>query len=550
MANNYITKVYLLNVPLENDYKNTLYFTSKEKQQQYFESKIIKSYTNFSYQRKDDFIRIPEHFDKLQNVNYVMYQNSAFSNKWFYAFVTDMKYIDEGRTDLIIETDYLQTWLFDYTIKPSFVEREHVSDDAIGKHTIPEGLETGDYIDQVVSATDIIEWRGFLSEQQVVLAVSENGLDVTYPQGQKKYNGVFSGLYYITFEQLSDCEAYIRAIQSNETEDIIYAAFLVPKSMVKNTEYFKPEGYNFYMGYVPYSDNEVELKNVSLEDTKLLDKNYKPRNNKLLAYPFRYILISNGAGSVKDYRYEYFRNSQNKCNFNIQGAISPGCAIKLFPGDDYLACDSIPYTAHNYIESLDFAKLPTCGWTNDSYTNWLTQNAVNIPLNTIAGMTTAVAGAGLAWATGGSSLMIAGMIGGGSMMVANQMAQIHQHELAPITAKGGVNQGDLLYAMRDGYIPYKKSIKEEFARSIDGFMDVYGYKVNRIKRPNKAHRSRWWYTKTIDVNIDGAIPGKDMEVIKKCYNNGITFWRNADEIKNYALSNTIAITDGAITDEG
>ena len=55
MAN--ITKVYLLNVPLENDYMHTLYFDSLEAQQSYFQSRIVKSFTEFSYQRKDGFIR-------------------------------------------------------------------------------------------------------------------------------------------------------------------------------------------------------------------------------------------------------------------------------------------------------------------------------------------------------------------------------------------------------------------------------------------------------------------------------------------------------------
>jgi hypothetical protein len=68
---------------------------------------------------------------------------------------------------------------------------------------------------------------------------------------------------------------------------------------------------------------------------------------------------------------------------------------------------------------------------------------------------------------------------------------------------------------------------------------MYGYKVNSVKIPNKAHRSRFWYTKTLDINIDGGIPAKDMEKIKACYNNGITFWRNANEINDYSLSNGI-----------
>ncbi len=86
---------------------------------------------------------------------------------------------------------------------------------------------------------------------------------------------------------------------------------------------------------------------------------------------------------------------------------------------------------------------------------------------------------------------------------------------------------------------YAMSVKAEFAAIIDDYFDMFGYKVNKVKVPNKAHRSRWWYTKTIDANIDGNLPNNDMDKIKDCYNRGITFWRNADEIENYSLSNGI-----------
>ena len=60
-----ITKVYLLDVPLEADYKNTLYFANASSQQSYFQSKVIGSYSynDFTYQRKDKIIRIPEIYD-------------------------------------------------------------------------------------------------------------------------------------------------------------------------------------------------------------------------------------------------------------------------------------------------------------------------------------------------------------------------------------------------------------------------------------------------------------------------------------------------------
>ena len=87
------------------------------------------------------------------------------------------------------------------------------------------------------------------------------------------------------------------------------------------------------------------------------------------------------------------------------------------------------------------------------------------------------------------------------------------------------------------------SIIHEIARMLDGYFDMFGYKTNLIKTPNKAHRSRYWYTKTIDVNIDGNLPQNDLQIIKDAYNRGITFWRNASEIQDYSLSNDIAIID-------
>ena len=103
MSNPNTTKAILLNVPLENDYKHTLYFTSKDEQEEYFKSRMVRTYNDFSYQRKDEPVRIStvdsnglvsEYDDLIKaGVNYIMYQNSYYTDKWFYAFITDIKYI-------------------------------------------------------------------------------------------------------------------------------------------------------------------------------------------------------------------------------------------------------------------------------------------------------------------------------------------------------------------------------------------------------------------------------------------------------------------------
>ena len=112
--------IRLLKTPFEIDNKNQLTFASKGAQTSYFLSLPYLEEEHCTYQRKNNVIRFPDHVDDLLYYNYVMYKNEASSNKWFYAFVKDLEYINDGRTDLHIETDVIQTWLFDYTVKSSF----------------------------------------------------------------------------------------------------------------------------------------------------------------------------------------------------------------------------------------------------------------------------------------------------------------------------------------------------------------------------------------------------------------------------------------------
>ena len=57
-----------------------------------------------------------------------------------------MKYVNDEMTDIYINLDVFQTYQFDFIYKKSFVEREHVNNDSVGLHTVPEGLETGEYV--------------------------------------------------------------------------------------------------------------------------------------------------------------------------------------------------------------------------------------------------------------------------------------------------------------------------------------------------------------------------------------------------------------------
>lgn len=522
-----ITKLYLLNVPLENDYKNTLYFTSKANQQSFFASKVVKSYTDFSYQRKDSTIRIPAEFDTLIGCNYVMYQNSNYTDKWYYAFIKDMKYINDGLTEIEIETDVIQTWLFDYNVKASFVEREHTADDTMGKNLVPESLETGEYVcnAHVINS----QLNTLLSNTKMVIASAIAPYDTEKKSAGGIYNGIYGGVgYYVVTDKLN-LEALLDMASTNGTADAITGLFMAPDFLLDIEQV--TVGSSFYRKVK--QSQEAAAQQITVPTSNTSNGSYTPRNKKLLTYPYQYLLVSNNNGGSAVYNFEDFEpvdvtdetgSTSKELKFVLEGAICPGGSIRL-----------IPYNykgiAQNDEESINLGKYPICSYPVDMYTNWLTQNSVNIALD--------VATAGVS-IVGGAYAGNGGAVASGVGSIARTVAQIHQASLQPYQARGNLNSGDVVFASKkNNFHFYYMNIKPEFAKIIDGYFDMFGYACHQIKIPNKAHRSRWWYTKTIDVNIDGAIPNNDMQKIKDCYNNGITFWRNATEIQNYSLSNAV-----------
>lgn len=121
------TNLYLLKCPLELSNKHQLTFTNKNQQFNYFSNLENLEINRISYQRKDSVIRYPAHIDSLLEYNYCMYQNDNYSNKWFYAFIVNMEYVNDSMTNIYIKTDVFQTWQFDLIYKQSFIEREMIN---------------------------------------------------------------------------------------------------------------------------------------------------------------------------------------------------------------------------------------------------------------------------------------------------------------------------------------------------------------------------------------------------------------------------------------
>lgn len=551
------TEVRLLKTPLEQDSQHTLSWNNLNEQTVYFLSKTIKSYNEFTYQRETQSLVVPDNYDNIYNCNYLMYKNNGFNSKYFYAFITKMEYVSENSTRITFEIDSIQTWYFNINYNQTFIEREHVNDDGFGKNTIPEGLETGEYVEAGIDT-----YAPLLDTCPVMAStIDPKDLNASSSMYASKYEAVG---YYI-FKYFEETE-YDPELQDtcldhviNSTfagkNDAIATIFMAPRELAgwdanspgggasewfnvadSGTIHFTYVGWSKRNQYGVLITDQVNPKEMSSFNfnKKTTIGTYTPRNKKLLAYPYCYFTLTNNNGGNVVYHYEDFSyaSNSNQISFGVRGTICPGCAIRAFP-KDYKNI-----SGENYTTGLSAPKFPICSWQNDIYTNWLTQNGVNYAISGVANAGSIIGG--VASTIAGNPVMGGGMIVSGVSGVINDMKEIYQHSLIPPQAEGDLGSGETSFACKNNtFQAHHFRVKEEFARIIDSYFDLYGYKVNALKTPNITGRRNWNYVKTVNCNFTGDMPQEDLEKIKNIFNNGITFWHNANNFLNYSVNNDI-----------
>lgn len=556
------TDVYLLKVPLEIDDLNQLTFTNATAQFNYFYSLPKLEVNNFTYQRKDGTIRYEGNFDSLLSYNYVMYRNDAFSNKWFYAFITGMEYLNDNVTAIRIKTDTWQTYQFDLTFKPVLIDREHTNDDTIGANTLPEGLELGEMIANG-STSNFGGASNYYIVAEVAQLKNESGtLNYEWVTGQTEVNitpmmnDICRGTTPLVVEYPADLQTLRNAYDLAGMGDAIVNVYMIPRSLVTTLHYINIDVNTGTIHDLsgPYGIPETKTGVFSLTSKSITRPtalaNFTPKNQKLFTYPYCYFNISNNAGSCNTYHYEDFSSS---ISFTVEGTFGLSGNVKAIPQNyKNLSSES---NALDY--SVNGPKFPVCSWKSDAYTNWLTQNAVNmqhdVTKSGIEGLRTEIGTAaaltGLASASMGISVPVAAGVAlasgvaGAAPLIGTALEQQRAKTSAGFTpdqVKGNLSAGDYLWAKyRSPFTYTPMCIKPEYARCIDEFFSQYGYKTNRVKVPNITGRRNWNYVKTVGCYIEADIPQEDLQEIKSMFDRGITLWHNPATFMDYTQTNDI-----------
>ena len=584
------TIVLCKNLKIDNSYSDTIYFTSASAQEAYFKSKAIATIDNNTYVRKGlGKVRVGIPIASLYNCNYMMFRNQSFENKWFYAFVVSVEYINNQTTELTFDIDVLQTWMFDYSPNQCYVDREHSSTDNPGDNLINEGLDTGEYT--------FMPNGSFTNLQNDLCICVASTLDDDGNNNNvdgQIYGGLYSGLTFRTYELnasgASNVTSFLQNASDNGREDSIVSIFVAPKQIVSGN------------GIAGQNNDYTVKRPTSLFDYTHVNniQEYRPHNKKLLTFPYVGILLYNNQGAQEELAYEYF-SDPNNCTFTLWG--SSGCApdVIVIP---------IGYKHNSDTFIMELTGYPQCGWTTDSYKAWLAKNqpfisndidqiqtttsykagsiniagnkdkantinsVINRASNAAQGISSAIGGvagidtainpgktvanavnAGINAATQGfnasndiyqyeqnkaqRTLDAAYNNNMAQLQIERLMAQKQVAQLTPPSYHGTSVGAAKLYCKDFAIRICAFSIQPQFAKRIDEYWDLFGYKTNRVKVPNRAVRPHWTYCKTQGCNFSGSVPMNDMSQIRALYDGGIRWWKNGDEIGNYSLNNTV-----------
>lgn len=569
------SEVYILkNVPLEPSFDHTIWFDSSEQQATAFTTYALAFYFNkVSYQRYPrPYITLDKTADELYNCNYMMFRNTAYGTKWFYAFITQIEYISNTTSRIYYTIDPMQTYLFDVNVGECWVEREHAMTDAIGDNLNPESFELGEYVydsdyfpNLFLKANYVIcilaTWKAVYEDNKWVIKDASTGGVGGVDSGI--YTGLTKNLFTYDLSNpqacVQDANAVIEAATKANKADGIVSITMYPKFFMN----WSITG-DLATGLVPHTVDSIPAFTGTFDG-------YKPKNNKLYTAPFCGVYVDNLQGNAANYAYEYFKD--RKPVFNIVGVVNGN-----------LECASIPANykglPSNFQESLIMGGFPQCAWNVDTFKAWIAQNKYAIAAGVANTAISTAARVGAAVATGGLSEIAAAPAAAGTNVVSfpnayqpptgggsgggitgaaingssnilndtiNLVAQVKTASTQPNHSRGQQSSSVYCALGQQGfhYMPYR--IQGQFAKIIDDFFSMYGYKTNRLKVPNRNGRKAWNYVKTCGCNLTGSAPADVTASLVQIYDRGITFWRCIDlsagnpftRVGNYSLDNSL-----------
>ena len=541
--------IYLCNVPFDATYKNQIMFDSVNAQRSYFSSKVVKTFVEYLTVRKtlpngsvQSSVKVKCNIDDLYNCNYMCYQNANHGEKFFYAFIVKLIYINESTTEVIFETDVFQTWMPSVDIKDSFVVREHSVTDNKGENLVPENFNIDNYHYQLLDGfdTNLGTWGYLIGTSEPINGESDH-------KG-RKHSGIYQAMYFYYFELVDELNSFFE--KADQLSDCVQFITYIPK---------------FCLGTATVGDDgEIEstvtpaerhinynlMYSETLFDVAEFFEGYKPKNNKLFSAPYFTLCATNHNGNEAVYEIEKFKSdSWGNFSFTMYGDISCNPSITIIP-------ERYRGAYKNYDFGISLGGFPQCAFNADAYKLWVAKNqfsnestvltgtlkgiaGVAATVIGVAAMSNPVGAAGAIIGGAGAKTALAGAATAfsGAMQINKYIGSDKAADHLPNSYNAGRGNNLLSAIEQNKFHFYIRSVTKENAIAIDNYFTMFGYQTNKVKKPNLSARPYYNYVQTEGINIVGAIPNEDMITLKGIFDKGVTLWKPNATIGDYSVDN-------------
>ena len=520
----------LTNIPLDPDYNHTIFFASETARTAYFESHT-SSYYSFDkmiYIRQTGRVRAPVSGDLFQNCNYMMYRNKQYLDKWFYAFIKQIYYINDNCCEIEFDIDVMQTYFPNCLIPECWIERAHTPTDKIGDNRVSENIDIGGYEIESTSRPDE------LATDWTVIMYSTFDPKTFQATGGTLNNGMYSALARTAIGRLT-----MSKTQSGVTNATwVTSPIPIIEDIVNNHADLVEGIVAIILTPTFFENNRIKQFTVT---RPLSYTGYTVRNKKLFTAPYLALYISDGTSNGKFYEFEEFISSGGvTAQFGIFSDNAPAQSVILAPYNyKGSGADSM-----NYSEMMIETSFPQCAWASDTFKTYLAQNQTNIGLSSALSVAQIVGGAfSIAGTKGVGAAVGLGMISSGLTSIAGQVADINDKSKRPPTSHGNVTGTALYIAGEKTFRAYVMRPRTEYLKIIDDYFDKFGYAIKAFGKPNFNARPHWTYIKTSDVVVKaaGGYAGSasDRKKIAQILDRGITFWNDPTKVGDYSLDNTV-----------
>ena len=635
----------LQNIPLTNAYIHTVDYSNATAQYNDFITYKIATFTDYTYIRNNT-VKIEGQIANLYAVNYMLFKNTAYENKWWYAFVTNVSYVNDNTVLITYELDIMQSFLFDYMTMPSYIERETVEHDTIFANLTEEELEIGEYELKERVHPNYFNAGNLCAIVGVSRKISDSSGD--FEISANLLYGMPTYETYYLFTTPLDLQNFYQYYASNGNTEDLLEMVLFPSGFIRASDWATDsQGFKYFKSTDgngnPLSPNYVSMSlPVAVKGTTAF-QTYVPKNAKMYNSPYFKIICTDLEGNAAEYSPEYFYTSLNsqatdpnmqdttKMYFMLSMPVNSIPQPVVMP--QFYKTKDFVYNKNYIFIGTAFGQMPLL---TDTYAAWYAMNSAQLQnqYNVLASTRNYVARSGAANTDlarlaresgynkleeeniasayglnssqgigfGGVNLTsMAGALSRATKSVTNgNVGKFLNNNLMGVIADVGdyvlgaaddVTQTLSLASLKQAKLDYESSvlqsglskiresydntqaqlaiqglqakitdaqtmspsvrgmgnsnisaaltnkgitlmlccITDDYAKRIDNYLSVYGYKVNRFGTINTKSRQNWNYVKTVGANIlnNGVttkLPHFARITIRNIYDNGITFW--------------------------